>query len=182
MAISVDQYTASGSTSVSSLVSNYGTKTKEKTGYSEDVVTISQEALELVEELRNKKSKSFITTDMEAAFARVANALPNSEDFTDMLNLLTGWARGSGSVSSAKVDDPDRNAYAKDPHKYAEMWKELHENYSDLMKSLKLDPKSSNDRKLLADPSISPQVRSRFMTGLTDDTKKLLKFFNIDVG
>lgn len=180
MAISATDYgsiTSGTSSSASSLLQS--SKNKKIAVYSDDVVNISQEAQELIEELRAKRNRNYVTNEQEASFARVANALPSSEIFSDMLDWLAAWAKADKTNFAVTDVEPDRNAYLKNPQKYADLWKGLYENYTTTMEKLGLNPSYSAHRTVLSDSRVLYKVRSAFTTNMNSDTKNLLSFFNI---
>lgn len=178
MAISVSQYTTVSSTDISSLLQGLSSGAKADT--SGDTVSISQEAQELVHELNARKNKTFVTTEQEASFVRVANALPNSEGFNDMLDWLRVWSSGENrSISIDSKAAIDRNAYMRDPKKYAQLWKNLYDNYNETMKEFGLNPQFDAHREALKDSVVLRKVQMRFSARLDKNTQNLMKFFNI---
>ncbi len=174
---SLNPYASSTTTSASSLVSGL---VKEKT-YSEDEVDISVEAQELIDELRYKENLSYIRTENEYAFDKVSKKLPATEGFDDMLEWLSSIEVEEGFSLGGTVGDPNRNIYEKDPEKYAELWGNMYNHFTDLMETLGLDNDDTMKREVLSTESVAPELLMRFTSSFSQETNELLTYFNITV-
>lgn len=152
-----------------------------KRGSIEDKVSISQEARELSSEIRARQGRKYLTNEAETAFAKVATALPNTAGFKDMLSWMAAWSKlDNETVSlSAKTKEIDRNAYVKDPGKYVKMWEKLFDNYNGMIKGLQLDPQIAANRDLVKQNNVLAKAKTRFISALDADAKKLLNMFNV---
>ena len=153
---------------------------KKKAAYTEDRVTISQEAKELNTELRYKKNLSSVTTEQDASFDKVATALPSTSGFKGMLDWL-GSFKNSTSFTLKAEGDPDRNIYMKDPKKYASMWEKMYEHYDKTLSDLGLTQDSEQYREIIGDERVSNNLLYKFSSTLDAETKSMLGYFNIQV-
>ncbi len=171
----------STSASVSTTLSSTLTASQES-AYSEDEVTLSEEVQELLEEIRYKANMTYVTTDAEKAFDTVSKLLPSSETFDDMLDWLSAQLEDDDSFSFSFLEDNDydRNAYQKDPEKYAEMWNNIYDDFSSLMEELGLTDDSMR-REVLDNDTVSAELMSRLTSSFSDDTNELLEYFSISI-
>ncbi len=175
----LDPNSPSTSTSLSSLFAN--ATAKEKT-YSEDAVTLSDEAIELLEELRYKENQTYVLTENQKDFDAVSKALPATEGFDDMLDWLSSQAIEDDTFSlSSASDDIDRNIYEKDPKKYAQLWENMYNHFSELMDTLGLADDDTMKREVLSNEDVSLELMNRFTSSFSDETNELLNYFNIVV-
>ncbi len=181
MAISLDSYTSATSTSASSLLGASGSKAGEALTYSEDEVRLSDEAIELLDELRYKENLSKITTENQRLFDRVSKALPATEGFNDMLNWLSTFTTEEGFSFGGDMSDDNRNIYEKDPEKYADMWGNMYNHFTDLMDTLGLADDEVMMREVLAEEEVSSELMMRFKDSFSEDTNELLSYFHITV-
>ncbi len=175
----LNPYSSAASTSVESLLSSSSASAEDSP--TADAVTLSDEAIELLEELRYKENLSHITTDSEYLFDKASKRLPSTEEFTDMLNWLS--SQQAEQVFTIGGDDGivNRNAYEKDPTKYAELWTNLYNHFNGLMESLGLDGEDSMMREVLANDDVQLELMTRYKNSFDDRTNSLLSFFNITV-
>lgn len=153
---------------------------KKKSTYSEDKVSISQEAKELTDELRYKKNLTYVTTEQDISFDKVATALPSSSGFKGMLDWL-GSIKTSTSFTMNKESDPDRNVYMKDAKKYATMWENMYEHFDKTLSDLGITQQSEQYQEIISDQQISNNLLYKFSSTLDSETKSLLGYFNIQV-
>lgn len=153
---------------------------KKKSSYSEDKVTISQEAKELTEELRYKKNLTYVTTERDISFDKVATSLPSSSGFKGMLDWL-GSVKTNTSYTLKTDADPDRNVYMKDPKKYASMWENMYEHFDKTLGELGITQESEQYREIVGDQRVSNNLLYKFASTLDSETKSLLGYFNIQV-
>lgn len=151
-----------------------------KTTYSEDKVTISQEAKELTAELRYKKNLTYVTSEQDVSFDKVATALPSTTGFKGMLDWL-GSIKGSTAFTLKTEADPDRNAYMKDPKKYATMWENMYEQFDKTLSSLGITQESEQYKEIIGNQQVSNNLLYKFSTSLNSETKSLLGYFNIQI-
>ncbi len=176
---SLDPNSPSINTSVNSVFSSANSDTK---SYNEDQVTLSDEAVELLDELQYKANQSHVLTENQRMFDRVSKALPATEGFQDMLNWLSDQQEDSEFLNiGAAGDEINRNVYEKDPEKYAELWSNMYNHFTDLMDSLGLAGDSTMQREVMSNEQVSEELMHRFTTSFSDDTNSLLSFFNITV-
>ncbi len=175
----LNPYTSSASASIDSVFS--GTASSAENNPAADAVTLSDEAIELLEELRYKENLTTITTDSEYYFDKASKRLPATEEFTDMLNWLS--SQQDEAVFTIGGDDGivNRDVYEKDPHKYAEMWTNLYNHFGTLMEDLGLDGEDSMMREVLANDDVQLELMTRFKSSFDDRTNSLLSYFNITV-
>lgn len=174
-------YGTAGNNNVNSVLSD-SLKSKNGDGFSEDRVSLSQEAMELMTELRYKKNLRTIKTYNEVSFDRVSKALPATEGFNDMLAWLGSTSKKkSSAIGNKGPEEPDRNVYQKDPKKYAEMWLNMYEHYTATMKDLGLDKEASMQRQVLDNESVSEELMRRFTSRFDAETSSLLSYFNITI-
>ncbi len=175
----LDPNSPSTSTSVSSL---FASATAEEKTYSEDAVTLSDEALELLDELRYKENQTYILTENQRLFDQVSKALPATESFDDMLNWLSSLGEDDAVFTLGSVDDDlNRNVYEKDPDKYAELWSNMYNHFTELMDTLGLSGDTTMQREVMSNESVSTELLYRFTSSFSDDTNSLLSYFNITV-
>ncbi len=181
MAISLDSYTSATTSSASSLLMSSGSTVGDALSYSEDEVRLSEEAMELLDELRYKENLSKITTENQRLFDRVSKALPATESFNDMLDWLTTLAPDEGFTIGGDMSENNRNIYEKDPEKYADMWGNMYNHFSDLMETLGIADDEVMMREVLSEESVSAELMMRFKDSFSEETNELLSFFNITV-
>ncbi len=166
----------------SNLNSLFASATAEEKTYSEDAVTISDEAIELLEELRFKENQTYVLTENQKAFDRVSKALPATDGFDDMLTWLSEQTgEDSLSIGNGVEDEYNRNVYEKDPDKYADLWSNMYNHFSDLMESLGLANDETMKREVLSNEDVSLELMTRFKSSFSDETNELLTYFNIEV-
>ncbi len=175
----LNPYTSSASASLDSILSS-SSATEEKSP-TEDAVTLTDEAMELLDELRYKENLSTITTESEYYFDRASKKLPSTEEFTDMLNWLASQQNGEGFTFGEDDGVVNRDAYTKDPVKYAELWTNMYNHFGDLMESLGLDSDDTMMREVLSNDSVQLELMTRFKNSFGERTQSLLSYFNITV-
>ncbi len=146
-----------------------------------DAVLISDEAIELLNELRYKENLSSITTENQRLFDQVSKKLPATEEFTDMLNWLSSQKEDEGFSIGGELGDINRDAYEKDPSKYADLWNNLYNHFDSLMESLGLNEDETMMREVLSNESVQLELVTRFKQNFDDETNALLTYFNITV-
>ncbi len=172
----LNPYSSAASTSLSSVFS--GTSSTSDSVAS-DSVTISEEAIELLDELRYKQNLTTIKTESELYFDKASKRLPNTEEFTDMLNWLSSQQSDEGFTFGESSDSVNRDAYEKDPEKYAELWTNLYDHFGTLMSDLGLDQDDTMMREVLDNEDVQLELMTRFKSSFSDRTNTLLGFFNI---
>ncbi len=173
----LDPNSTSLNTSVSSLFAN---ATDEEKTYSEDAVTLSDEAIELLDELRYKENQTYVLTENQRQFDKVSKALPATDGFDDMLNWLSTLGEDD-TFTIGGDDEINRNVYEKDPEKYADLWTNMYNHFSELMDTLGLANDDTMKREVLSNESVSAELLSRFTSSFSEETNTLLTYFNITV-
>ena len=153
---------------------------KKKADYTEDVVTVSQEARELTEELRYKKNLTHVVTEQDISFDKVVKSLPSTTGFHGMLDWLSTSKR-SATLSFSKNDEVDRNVYMKDPKKYAAMWEKMYDQFDKTLSSLGLTQESAQYKEIIGDERVNTNLMYKFTSSLDAETRDMLGFFNIRI-
>ncbi len=146
-----------------------------------DAVLISDEAIELLNELRYKENLTSITNENQLLFDKVSKKLPATEEFTDMLNWLSSQKIEEAFSLNGNVGEINRDAYEKDPAKYAELWNNLYNDFNGLMETLGLDDDDTMMREVLANEDVQMELMNRFKSTFSEETNELLNYFNITV-
>ncbi len=175
----LNPYSSAASAGLSSIFS--GTSSSSESAVAADSVTLSDEAIELLDELRYKENLSSIKTESEYYFDKASKKLPNTEEFTDMLNWLSSQKADEGFTFGESSSVINRDAYEKDPVKYAEMWTNMYNHFGDLMSDLGLDKDDTMMREVLSNDSVQLELMTRFKNSFSDRTNSLLSYFNITV-
>ncbi len=175
----LDSNSALTSTSVNSVFSS-GSSAENKS-YNEDQVTLSDEAIELLEELRYKENQTYVYTENQRLFDRVSKALPATESFDDMLNWLTQYQEEDTNFSLGDSGDINRNVYEKDPEKYADLWSNMYNHFTELMDTLGLAGDTTMQREVMSNEDVAGALMERFTSSFSDETNNLLSYFNITV-
>ena len=176
----LNPYASASSSDLASMLANKKGAKKEDENKEFDSVTLSDEALELLDELRYKENLTKITNENQLIFDKVSKKLPATEGFMDMLNWIS--AQSGEEESFFSVDgEIDRNVYEKDPEKYAELWSNMYNHFGSLMETLGLDQDETMMREVLANEKVQVELIDRFKESFDDDTNSLLTYFNITV-
>ena len=175
----VNAYAPTGSTTDNpmNVLSN---NRKKKAAYTEDRVSISEEAKELTNELRYKKNLQYVTSEQDASFDKVAKALPSSSGFQGMLEWLSSGKKTT-SFSLKATEEADRNVYMKDPKKYAQMWENMYEHFDKTLSGLGITQESETYKEIVRDERVSGNLLYKFTSTLDAETKSMLGYFNIQV-
>ncbi len=176
---SLDSNNSLTSTSVNSVFQS-GSSAENKS-YNEDQVTLSDEAIELLEELRYKENQTYVYTENQRMFDKVSKALPATESFEDMLNWLSEYQEEDTNFTIGEMGEINRNVYEKDPEKYAELWSNMYNHFTDLMDSLGLASDTTMQREVMSNDEVAGALMDRFTSSFSDETTGLLSYFNITV-
>ncbi len=175
----LNPYASSTSTSLGTVLSSSAIQPEEDPAA--DSVLISEEAIELLNELRYKENLTRITTENQLLFDKVSKKLPATEEFTDMLNWLSSQKQDEVFSLNGDVGESNRDAYEKDPTKYAELWNNLYNDFGGLMETLGLDSDDTMMREVLANEDVQLELMTRFKSSFSEETNSLLSYFNITV-
>ncbi len=175
----LNPYSSAASATLDSVFS--GTSSSSTSSVTADSVTLSDEAIELLDELRYKENLSSIKTENEYYFDKASKKLPNTEEFTDMLNWLSSQKVDEGFKFGESDSVVNRDAYEKDPVKYAEMWTNMYNHFDELMTDLGLNKDDTMMREVLANDDVQLELMTRFKNSFSDRTNSLLSYFNITV-
>ncbi len=175
----LNPYASAASTNLTTVLSSSAVSTDDDPAA--DAVLISDEAIELLNELTYKENQSSIKTENEFIFDKVSKKLPATDGFTDMLEWLSSQKEEASFSIGGDIGDSNRDAYEKDPYKYAELWNNLYNDFSGLMETLGLDGDDTMMREVLANEDVQLELMSRFKTSFSDETNSLLSYFNIVV-
>ncbi len=176
---SLDSSNTSLTTSVNSVFQS-GSSAENKS-YNEDQVTLSDEAIELMEELRYKENQTYVYTENQRLFDRVSKALPATESFEDMLNWLGTFQEEDSNFTIGESGDINRNVYEKDPEKYADLWSNMYNHFTELMDTLGLAGDTTMQREVMSNETVAAELMDRFTSSFSDETNGLLTYFNITV-
>ncbi len=175
----LNPYASAASTSLATVLSSSAVTPEEDV--TADAVLISDEAIELLNELRYKENLTAITNENQLLFDKVSKKLPATEEFTDMLNWLSSQKVEESFSIGGDVGESNRDAYEKDPTKYADLWNNLYNHFGDLMESLGIDDDETMMREVLANEGVQLELVNRFKSSFDEETNSLLSYFNITV-
>ncbi len=175
----LNPYASSAGTSLGTVLSS--SAVTPESDPTEDAVLISDEAIELLNELRYKENLTSITNENQMLFDKVSKKLPATEEFTDMLNWLTTQGVDEVFTIGGTIGEPNRDAYEKDPTKYAELWNNLYNHFGSLMETLGLEDNDTMMREVLANEDVQLELMNRFKSSFSEETNSLLTYFNITV-